>query len=760
MRVLLITHGYPPAAAGGTEVYTRELARTLANGDGADRDEVVVLTRDADPCRPEYSVRRRADGHVAVVGINNTFQACRSYEDSYSNPDLLEIALEETAAAAPDVVHVQHLTCLSTGLPAGIAALNVPVVMTLNDYWMICHRGQLFDLNRERCDGPFDGGCSACLPPGILANPIAIRAGRRARASSIPGLGLVAHHTMKAVERLTPAASTRAATGLRLQHLQAAAAHVDLFLAPSATLEAWFLRFGVPPVRLRRCTQGINLAPFRQLTRQPSSLLRIGYAGGIIPSKAPHLLLEAVSALDPSSFVVDVLGESSLFHGDDSYSREVALLLTRPFVRRIGAVPHERMPDALAAIDILVVPSVWIENAPFIIREAFAAGVPVVAANLGGMAEMVRHDIDGLLFDAGNAAALRAALGRIIGEPGLLDRLRAGIRQPTSMEEDARGLRQIYQSVARKTRAPRAVTMAARSSIGAVVLNYRTPEQTWLAARALQTSTIVPNPIVIVDNGSADGSVEWLGKALEEVQVVATGSNLGFSGGCNAGLRQIVDAGLEFVLLVNSDVVVRPDAIDALLTAARQYPDAGVLAPVLLSREEPDRIASAGISFHEVSGRMRHRAAGLPLSLLQPSAAHEVDAVSGAVMLIRTGVLHRIGELEEKFFFSFEDLDFCWRARRAKFGILCVPDAIAYHEGGRTIGRRSPRRVYFATRNHLYLVARTAPRTAVTRLARAGLIVGLNAAYALVSRDVPLFGGLAAVARGTWHHARGRYGSD
>jgi len=762
MRILLIAHGYPPAAAGGTEVYTRELARALATPGTPPGDEVIVLTRDADPCRPEYSVSRRADGPVRVVGINNTFQACVSFEDSYANPALLQIAMREMAAVAPDVVHVQHLTCLSTGLPAGAAALGVPVVMTLNDYWMVCHRGQLFDLNRESCDGPFDGGCSTCLPPGALAPPAVVRAGRVARASAIPGLSLVTHHATSVFELFTPAASTKKATLQRLRHMQAAAAHVDLFLAPSATLEERFIRFGLPRHKLRRCGQGINLARFADQRRPPAGVLRIGYAGGIIPSKAPHLLLDAASGLDPSRISVDVIGQASPFHGDDDYAREVSSLLTRPFVRRIGSVPPDRMPGALASVDVLVVPSVWIENAPFIIHEAFAAQVPVVAANLGGMAEMVRDGIDGLLFEPGDAGALRAALARILDEPELLARLRHGIRPPLSIEEDGAALREIYRSLARSshTKPHRVDAAPSRPRVGAVVLNHRTPEQAWLAVRSLQTSAALPDPILVVDNGSGDGSVEWLRAGLKDVRVVVTGSNLGFSGGCNAGLRALADGRVEFALLVNSDVVLRPDAIAVLLQAALDHPEAGVLAPVLLSREEPDQIASAGISFHPASGRMRHRAAGRPLSLLQPSTPHDVDAVSGAVMLVRTEVLQRVGLLDEKFFFSFEDIDYCLRVRQAGFRILCVPDAIAYHEGGRSIGRRSSRRVYFATRNHLCLANRAGLSATFTSIARAGLIVGLNAAYVVRSRDVPLVGGLAAVARGTWHHARGRYGSD
>src|SRR5262245_65720168 len=103
MRILLIVHGYPPLASAGTEVYVQALARALAAGG---RDEVAVLTRDADPCRPEYDVRHETSGRVRVVGVNNTFQQCHSFSSTYLNPDFLRVAMEEVAGIRPGVVDI------------------------------------------------------------------------------------------------------------------------------------------------------------------------------------------------------------------------------------------------------------------------------------------------------------------------------------------------------------------------------------------------------------------------------------------------------------------------------------------------------------------------------------------------------------------------------------------------------------------------------------------------------------------------------
>src|SRR5439155_394885 len=129
----------------------------------------------------------------------------------------------------------------------------------------------------------------------------------------------------------------------------------------------------------------------------------------------------------------------------------------------------------------------------------------------------------------------------------------------------------------------------------------------------------------------------------------------------------------------------------------------------------------------------------------RPRASAEVDAVSGCVMLIAREVLERVGLLDEAYFFSFEDVDFCRRARGAGFTSLCVGDAVALHDGSRSIGRRAAARLYFGTRNQLRVAERTAPAGPVHRRVRAAVIVALNLLHALVTAEAPRPAGVGAV---------------
>jgi glycosyltransferase involved in cell wall biosynthesis len=404
MRVLLVVHGFPPAAVGGTEIYVHDLACALKDRFG---DEVHVMAREAAAGRPEPALRRERRDGIDVSWINNTFAGCRSFEYTYRNSRIRALAESVIDSFRPDVVHVHHLTCLSTDILEACACRGLPTVVTLNDYWLMCQRGQLLDLDYQRCPGPSAAACARCLHTG------------------------------------------EAEAARRIEHVRAMCAQVSLFLAPSRTMRERFLAFGIPGDRLVLARQGCAFEPGPKRTgRTAGEPLRLGFIGSLMISKAPHVLLEAFRHLPLGAASVRLFGAYSAYHGDDRYRGRLEALLRLPGVEHPGPLPHERIAGALESLDVLVVPSVWEENAPFVIREAFSQGVPVVASDLGGMAEMVEHDRNGLLFAPGDAGSLERALRRLLDEPGLLDRLRAGIAPVRSLEEDAAWTRSEYARLA------------------------------------------------------------------------------------------------------------------------------------------------------------------------------------------------------------------------------------------------------------------------------------------------------------------------
>jgi GT2 family glycosyltransferase/glycosyltransferase involved in cell wall biosynthesis len=755
MRILVVVHGFPPSAQGGSEVYAHAHAKALA----ALGDDVLVLTREQDPNRPEYDVRADEVDGLRVVRVNNTFRNTRTFEETYANGAIDAIASRVVDDFKPDAAHIHHLTCLSTGIVHLLADRRVPAVLTLHDYWLICHRGQLLDVDYCVCQGPDDtGACVRCLGP----------------AGSAGSLQFMGARAVRAIERHLPAAPAtfvrRTALDLaalvgsdgasadrerhRTAHMRGVCDRITHFIAPSRCMRDRFVAFGIAPDRITVADYGFDKELFSvarsskgRAGGDPERVaLRVGFLGSLMVSKGPHVVLEAIKDLPQGSVEVDLFGAHTAYHGDDSYRHRLAPLLNQPHVRVHGPIAHDAVAQALSSIDVLVVPSIWPENSPLVIHEAFLAGVPVVASRIGGIPELVTDGRNGLLFAPGDAADLSRVLERLMMEPGLLDSLRAGIPEVRSIEDDVRMARELY-------RKPVATVAPAHRRVAAVVLNFRTPDDTLLAVKSLLASRRPIDDVIVVDNDATENARERLSGVLSRITYVLSGRNRGFSGGMNVGIRLALERGADHVLLVNSDVIVPPDCVERLercLEAQR----AGIAGPVVLARSEPGWVASLGMSYAPRTGRMRHRGVGARLKDGARAESGPVDAVSGCLMLIRREVFDAIGLLDEDFFFSFEELDFCLKARRAGFATVLDGSAVAYHEGGRSIGPDTPLRLYFAARNHLLL----ASRNGRARGLRTAAILALNVAHAVRTNGASLPARLGAVARGVRDHLAGRFG--
>jgi glycosyltransferase involved in cell wall biosynthesis len=234
---------------------------------------------------------------------------------------------------------------------------------------------------------------------------------------------------------ILPSATTPSSE--KLDALRDALAATDRLVAPSNFLAETVAAFGVPAESIEQCRNGIRVERFEETELDPDRPLRVGYAGRVTERKGVHLLADAASRVEGAE--LRVFGafdpESEDYHarlaelaGDDATFRGW-------YADR--ATPYREM-------DVLVLPSVWYENSPLVIQEAFASGVPVVTGDVGGMAELVRDGRDGLTFPVGDADALADRLGRLAGNPGLVADLREGVTEPKRLRDHAREIADLY----------------------------------------------------------------------------------------------------------------------------------------------------------------------------------------------------------------------------------------------------------------------------------------------------------------------------
>lgn len=178
-----------------------------------------------------------------------------------------------------------------------------------------------------------------------------------------------------------------------------------------------------------------------------------------------------------------------------------------------------------------------------------------------------------------------------------------------------------------------------------------------------------------MDNGSTDGSPSIISARYPIVRQIVNSENLGFARGFNIGLRYALDAGADFVLVLNNDTLVAPDMLEPLVTAAMPS-HVGITAPVIFFASDPGRIWSAGAGRNpwtlDLTGNH-----GRAMSLVSNV---EREFVSGCAMLIKRVVLEQVGLFDERFFMYYEDSDYCLRVRRAGFSIWVVPLAQMWHK--------------------------------------------------------------------------------
>lgn len=234
-----------------------------------------------------------------------------------------------------------------------------------------------------------------------------------------------------------------------------------------------------------------------------------------------------------------------------------------------------------------------------------------------------------------------------------------------------------------------------------LVLNYNRAEDTIQCVESLQTCAYPSFRIVVIDNGSTDHSVELLKANIPEVPLVLTRTNLGYSGGMNAGIRRTQDQPTPYILLLNNDTVVEPDFLHHLVQALEEDKDAAAACGTIFSHHDRNLVWYAGGRLVRWRGLAIHEGKNRRLNVADLNGVRKVSFVTGCMMLLRTAALKDIGLFDERFFMYLDDIEFSARTRGKGYELLHVPRAVIHH---RILGERdSAFKLYYSVRNRLLL---------------------------------------------------------
>jgi glycosyltransferase involved in cell wall biosynthesis len=419
-KVLYICHNHPTNRPGGAEAYAFELYKAMQT---SEEFEPIFVAK----AGPPMSTVAAAHTGTRFAMVSDDPHEYFLYTDRsefnmlFGTPKDKRLYTEDMRAFLqayePDIVHFQHTLFLGYDMITEVRNTlpEVPILYTLHELLPICHHnGQMVRTETEAlCHAASPRRCHECFPKIPLRNFF-----------------------------------------LRERFIKAQLENVDLFIAPSKFLRERYIEWGIPAEKIRFEDYGrqpVTPIPDPPRTRPRN---RLAFFGQFTRFKGVDVLLEAMKILSEEGDDVQLsVHGANLELQQKPFQDKINALLeeTVDTARFLGPYEHAQLPSLLKGVDWVVVPSIWWENSPLVIQEAFLYGRPVICSDIGGMAEKVRHGVDGLHFAVRDPESLADAIRTAVSTPGLWETLRSQITGAHAMDQHLETMSEIYRDqMARK----------------------------------------------------------------------------------------------------------------------------------------------------------------------------------------------------------------------------------------------------------------------------------------------------------------------
>jgi glycosyltransferase involved in cell wall biosynthesis len=442
LKVIHIPYCFYPDPIGGAEVYVEALARYL-NQEG--HQAIIAAPGESDSDYWHQGL------HVYRYAISKDVS---DPKELYGEGDRLA-ALSFGQILDKEKPSIVHLHAFTRGVSLRVVReakiRRIPVVFTYHTPTVSCQRGTLMRWGRKVCDGKLRlHTCSRCTLHGLGMNkPTAFVVGSLPKA--------VGHYLGKCNLKGGVWTALRMSNLVDTRHeaLRALMREVDHVVAVSEWVRDVLLINGVPAEKITLSRQGLchEVSVFtRKDIREDraESGLKVVFMGRISREKGLDVLIQAIKSDLNLKVTLDVYGTAQ---GESGRAYEKQILAQAQGDRRIRfrtPVESKDVVSTLRNYDILTVPSQWMESGPMVVLEAFTAGVPVIGSNLGGIAELVKHEVDGFLVHYNSVQEWLSSLRRLISERDLLMQLRKGVSQPKTAMTVVREMLGIYETILHK----------------------------------------------------------------------------------------------------------------------------------------------------------------------------------------------------------------------------------------------------------------------------------------------------------------------
>lgn len=409
-NIMICMYGWEES--GGGTILPRDVA--LAFAERGHKVTVFYAGATERPDLPPYGTEVRYEQGVELIGVFNRpslFLDGQNPAREIDDPKILSLFEEVLDAKDPDVVHCFNLHNLGMSLAATAKERGKTVVYSSNNYWPICPRIYLFHENLQLCNGPEPSGtnCASCCHCPEEKEGFALR---------------------------------RTAGQMFLNEA------LDFHLAVSERAREIYVQNGADPSKvfvLHQQPKSLDaiwkqVGRTRMETPRREGPLRVGFIGSLLPHKGPQVLLEALKGFSPTELEAHFFG-----HFEGPFATYLQARAPAESCQFHGAYRPEELPRILEQVDLVVVPSLWEDCAPFVVAEALAARVPVLGSHIGGIPDFIEDGITGLLFPPGEIPTLHKMLQRFLQEPGLLPSMQEAIQGPRGFDSYLDHLCEVYE---------------------------------------------------------------------------------------------------------------------------------------------------------------------------------------------------------------------------------------------------------------------------------------------------------------------------
>lgn len=372
MNIIYVIHQFLPYIFAGTEIYTYELTKEMSWR--GNRVLIVSMPHRFDYKFPEYTYNSEQFDFVKIKNKRNHLKEFKDILRSYK----------------PDIVHFQHLQYFSPRIVEVTKALNIPMILSLHDYFYICKRIRLLTRDDEIC-------ASSTNCPGCKDHRLAWK---------------------KYIDK------------------------VDLILANSHFTRNTYIKNGFSSEKIIVNYPGINTERVGKIRHSESDILRFGFLGTVIKAKGIEVLIDAFNKLDkPAS--LEIWGRVN------SYKLDLLKKIKNPYIEIKGQYTPENIKDVLSGLDIVVIPSIWPEAWSIVKTEALITGLGVLASSIGSLPEGIK-DNKAVLFKPNNVASLLRAVKSVMADKDFWKDKKSNKYNVKTIEEDARKIEYIYNQLVSK----------------------------------------------------------------------------------------------------------------------------------------------------------------------------------------------------------------------------------------------------------------------------------------------------------------------